>query len=168
MVSIVVSAEFRDVPNQMLHLTGTAIVVSRTPSSCRSPSGELGRSAIGAKWRFINGYATVILVCDNLNTHTIGGFYRSLSARTARRLVRRIRFCHTPKHGSWLNIAENELSSLTRQCVSGRRFGVLTTLQSEIAAWSNDVNNTQRGVDWQMKISDARYKLKSLYPKIRV
>ena len=70
---------------------------------------------------------------------------------------------HTPKHGSWLNIAENELSSLTRQCVSGRRVGVLASLQSEIAAWSRDVNTTQRGVDWQMKISDARCKLKSLY-----
>jgi len=112
--------------------------------------------------------SSVTLVCDNLNTHTIGAFYEAFSPERARRLVRRIRFCHTPKHGSWLNIAENELSSLTRQCVCGRRFGTLSELQSEIADWSNDVNNTQRGVDWQMKISDARYKLKSLYPKIRV
>lgn len=112
--------------------------------------------------------SSVTLVCDNLNTHTIGAFYEAFPPERARRLVRRIRFCHTPKHGSWLNIAENELSSLTRQCVSGRRFGILSELQSEIAAWSNDVNNTQRGVDWQMKISDARYKLKSLYPKISV
>ncbi|MGH7138917.1 MAG: IS630 family transposase [Pirellulales bacterium] len=110
----------------------------------------------------------VALVCDNLNTHTIGAFYEAFPPERARRLVRRIRLCHTPKHGSWLNIAENELSSLTRQCVSGRRFGILSELQSEIADWSDDVNNTQRGVDWQMKISDARYKLKSLYPKIRV
>lgn len=112
--------------------------------------------------------SSVTLVCDNLNTHTIGAFYEAFSPERARRLVRRIRFCHTPKHGSWLNIAENELSSLTRQCVSGRRFGILSQLQSEIADWSDDVNSTQRGVDWQMKISDARYKLKSLYPKIRV
>ena len=110
----------------------------------------------------------VTLVCDNLNTHTIGAFYEAFPPARARALVRRLRFCHTPKHGSWLNIAENELSSLTRQCVSGRRFGTLEILQSEIAAWSNDVNNTQRGVDWQMKIRDARCKLKSLYPKIRV
>jgi hypothetical protein len=81
---------------------------------------------------------------------------------------RRLHFCHTPKHGSWLNIAENELSSLTRQCVSGRRFSRLATLQSELAAWSTDVNTTQRGVDWQMKILDARGKLKSLYPKIKL
>ena len=110
----------------------------------------------------------VTLVCDNLNTHTIGAFYEAFPPQRARALVRRIRFCHTPKHGSWLNIAENELSSLTRQCVSGRRFGTQTTLQSEIAAWSNDVNHTQRGVDRKMKISDARCKLKSLYPKVRV
>jgi len=110
----------------------------------------------------------VILVCDNLNTHTAGAFYEAFSPPRARSLVQRIQFCHTPKHGSWLNIAENELSSMTRQCVSGRRFGTLPTLQSEIAAWSTDVNTTQRGVDWQMKINDARCKLKSLYPKIRM
>jgi hypothetical protein len=112
--------------------------------------------------------AGVTLVCDNLNTHTIGAFYEAFPPARARALVRRIRFCHTPKHGSWLNVAENELSSLTRQCVSGRRFGTLAELQSEIAAWSTDVNTLQRGVDWQMKISDARCKLKSLYPKIRL
>lgn len=110
----------------------------------------------------------VSLVCDNLNTHTMGAFYEAFPPARARDMVRRIRFCHTPKHGSWLNIAENELSSLTRQCVSGRRFGALPTLQSEIAAWSTDVNATQRGVDWQMKIRDARFKLKSLYPKIKL
>jgi hypothetical protein len=110
----------------------------------------------------------VILVCDNLNTHTRGAFYEVFRPLRARAIVRRLRFCHTPKHGSWLNIAENELSSLTRQCVAGRRFGTLAKLQTEIAAWSNDVNDTQRGVDWQMKINDARCKLKSLYPKIRV
>jgi hypothetical protein len=111
---------------------------------------------------------TVTLVCDNLNTHTLGAFYEAFPPARARAIARRIHFCHTPKHGSWLNIAENELSSLTRQCVSGRRFGELKTLQTEIAAWSSDVNDTQRGVDWQMRISDARSKLKSLYPKIRV
>jgi hypothetical protein len=110
----------------------------------------------------------IILVSDNLNTHTKGAFYEAFPPKRARALVRRIRFCHTPKHGSWLNIAENELSSLTRQCVSDLRFGKLANLQSAIAAWSSDVNDTQRGVDWQMKIGDARRKLKSLYPKIKV
>lgn len=110
----------------------------------------------------------VKLVCDNLNTHTKGAFYEAFPPQRARQLVRRIQFCHTPKHGSWLNIAENELSSMTRQCVSGRRFPDFTTLQQEIAAWSNDINDTQRGVDWQMKINDARCKLKSVYPKIKL
>jgi hypothetical protein len=110
----------------------------------------------------------VILVCDNLNTHTKGAFYEVFEPERARRLVRRIEFRHTPKHGSWLNIAENELSSLTRQCVSGRRFGDIPTLGGETSAWSTDVNNTQRGVDWQMKVDDARRKLKSVYPKIKL
>ena len=110
----------------------------------------------------------VILVCDNLNTHTKGAFYEAFEPERARQLVRRIKFCYTPKHGSWLNIAENELSSLTRQCVAGRRFGDTQTLSAETIAWSSDVNNTQRGVDWQMKIDDARCKLKSVYPKIKL
>ena len=83
-------------------------------------------------------------------------------------MVRRIEFYYTPKHGSWLNIAENELSSLTRQCVSDRRFGDVATLREETEAWSSDVNASQRGVDWQMKIGDARTKLKSVYPTIKV
>jgi hypothetical protein len=110
----------------------------------------------------------VILVCDNLNTHTKGAFYEAFEPERARQFVRRIEFRHTPKHGSWLNIAENELSSLTRQCVAGRRFGDVETLRAETAAWSTDVNATQRGVDWQMKIDDARCKLKSVYPKIKL
>jgi DDE superfamily endonuclease len=110
----------------------------------------------------------VTLVCDNLNTHTKGAFYETFETKRARSLVRRIDFCYTPKHGSWLNIAENELSSVTRQCVAGRRFGDVPTLRAEVEAWSNDVNTTQRGVDWQMKINDARRKLKSVYPKIKL
>lgn len=107
----------------------------------------------------------VILVCDNLNTHTKGAFYEAFDPARARELVRRIEFHQTPKHGSWLNIAENELSSLTRQCVDGRRFPDEQTLRDETTAWSTEVNATQRGVDWQMKIDDARIKLKSVYPR---
>lgn len=110
----------------------------------------------------------VILVCDNLNTHTKGAFYEAFEPERARQLVRRIEFRHTPKHGSWLNIAENELSSMTRQCVARRRFGDIETLRAETSAWSADVNHTQRGVDWQMKIDDVRCKLKSVYPKVRL
>ena len=108
----------------------------------------------------------IILVCDNLNTHTIGAFYEAFAPERARALVRRLEIRHTPKHGSWLNIAENELSSLTRQCVAGRRFGDIATLRQETAAWSTAINATQRGVDWQMKVQDTRCKLKSVYPKI--
>lgn len=109
----------------------------------------------------------VIVVCDNLNTHTAGAFYEAFPPERARALVRRIEFCYTPKHGSWLNVAENELSSLTRQCVASRRFSEIETLRTETAAWSTDVNAAQRGVDWQMKIDDARCKLKSVYPTIK-
>lgn len=110
----------------------------------------------------------VILVCDNLNTHTKGAFYEAFEPDRARQLARRVEFCYTPKHGSWLNIAENELSSVTRQCVAGRRFADAAALREETSAWSTDVNDTQRGVDWQMKIDDARCKLKSVYPKIKL
>jgi len=108
----------------------------------------------------------VALVCDNLNTHTPGAFYEVFRPEQARGYLRRLEFCYTPKHGSWLNIAENELSCLTRQCLRGRRIGELAILRQEIAAWSSDVTATQRGVDWQLKIDDARCKLKSVYPKI--
>ena len=112
--------------------------------------------------------ARVILTCDNLNTHTKGAFYETFEPERARQLVRRIQFCYTPKHGSWLNVAENELSAMTRQCVQGRRFGDIETLRAEIAAWATDINNIQRGVDWQMKVEDARVKLTSIYPRIKL
>jgi hypothetical protein len=110
----------------------------------------------------------IILVCDQLNTHTKGAFYEVFEPQKARQLVQRIGFCYTPKHGSWLNIAENELSSMTRQCIANKRFGDIETLREATAAWATDVNNTQRGVDWQMKIDDARCKLTSVYPKIKL
>lgn len=110
----------------------------------------------------------MILVCDQLNTHTKGAFYEVFEPERARQLVQRIEFCYTPKHGSWLNIAENELSSLTRQCVADERFGDIETLHQATAAWASDINSTQRGVDWQMKIDDARCKLTSVYPKIKL
>jgi hypothetical protein len=110
----------------------------------------------------------VSLVSDNLNTHTKGAFYEVFSPAKARAYVKRIDFRYTPKHGSWLNIAENELSSMTRQCVSGRRFESIKTLQTEMKHWSAHSNKKQRGVDWHFKVKDARKKLKSLYPKIKI
>ena len=109
----------------------------------------------------------VILVCDNLNTHTRGAFYEAFSAEKARRLVKKLEFRYTPKHGSWLNISENELSSMTRQCLKDRKIGDIETLLKEVQSWSVYQNSNQRGVDWQFKVDDARTKLKSLYPKIK-
>ena len=107
----------------------------------------------------------VILVCDNLNTHTPGAFYEAFPPDEARGLLRRLEFRYTPKHGSWLNIAENELSALTRQCIGVRRIADLEILCQEIQSWATARNEKQRGVDWQFKIDDARVKLRSLYPK---
>lgn len=109
----------------------------------------------------------VTLVLDNLNTHTKGAFYEAFEPEQARAYLKRIEFCYTPKHGSWLNVAECELSCLTSQCLGDRRIGELDKLQTEIAAWSEKTNAKQRGVDWQFKIDDARCKLKRLYPIIK-
>jgi hypothetical protein len=110
----------------------------------------------------------VILVCDNLNPHTKGAFYEAFEPQKARQTVRRLEFCQTPKHGSWLNIAENELSSMTRQCLKDRRFATTEVLRSETTAWHQCSNARQRGVDWQFKVGDARIKLRLVYPKIIV
>lgn len=111
---------------------------------------------------------TVTLVNDNLNTHTKGAFYEAFPAEQAREYVRRLNIVHTPKHGSWLNVAECELSCMTSQCIADRRIGELEILQSEIKAWSDKTNTKQRGIDWHFTVENARTKLKTLYPKIKV
>src|ERR1700728_436384 len=98
----------------------------------------------------------VTLVCDNLNTHTKGAFYEAFEPERARAYVQRIDFRYTPKHGSWLNVAECEMSYLRSQSLRGRRIGELTDLQTEIAIWSDKTNVKQRGVDWQFRIENAR------------
>lgn len=110
---------------------------------------------------------SVTLVSDNLNTHTKGAFYEAFPAEQARDYVRRLKFAHTPKHGSWLNIAECELSCLTSQCLAGRRIGEIEVLQTEIGTWSEKTTAKQRGIDWHFQVDDARTKLKKLYPKIK-
>ncbi|TWT82408.1 hypothetical protein CA13_38710 [Planctomycetes bacterium CA13] len=105
---------------------------------------------------------------ETISTHTIGAFYEVFEPERARSLVRRIEFHYTPKHGCWLNITENALSSMTRQCVARRRIGNLTMLESETHASVCDVNETQRAVHWQMKIDDAWMKPTSVYPKIKL
>jgi hypothetical protein len=111
---------------------------------------------------------TITLISDNLNTHTKGAFYEAFPADQARDYVRRVQFIHTPKHGSWLNVAECELSCLTSQCLAGRRIGEHELLQSEIQTWSHKTNTKQRGIDWQFTVENARTKLKKLYPKMKV
>ena len=105
----------------------------------------------------------VVLVMDNLNTHTIASLYEAFEPAKAFTLAQRLEIHHTPKHGSWLNIAEIELSTLTRQCLD-RRISDLATLNTELAAWQRNANNRQRQVDWQFTTTDARIKLRNLYP----
>lgn len=109
----------------------------------------------------------VILVCDNLNTHAIGSFYEAFEPAVARRLVTRLEIHPTPKHGSWLNVAECELSVLSRQCLRGR-LGAVGTLRDRVRRWEADRNQRQCGVQWQFTTNDARIKLKRLYPQIQL
>jgi len=106
---------------------------------------------------------TVVLVMDNLNTHTIGSLYEAFDPATAFTLAQRLEIHHTPRHGSWLNIAEIELSALTRQRLD-RRITDLDTLNTELAAWQPATNTDQRQVQWQFTTADARIKLRHLYP----
>lgn len=108
---------------------------------------------------------TVILVCDQLNIHKLASLYEAFPPATARRLVERLEIHHTPKHGSWLNIAENELSALTRQCLD-RRIPDRHSLERETTAWYTQRNQSQKSVDWQFTTTDARIRLKRLYPQI--
>ena len=108
----------------------------------------------------------VRLVCDNLNTHGIGSLYEAFPPEKARELVNRLEIHYTPKHGSWLNIAEIELSALTGQCLD-RRIPDIETLRNETRAWEKRRNARQKGVDWQFTTQNARIKLKRLYPQLQ-
>jgi recombinational DNA repair ATPase RecF len=103
---------------------------------------------------------------DNLNTHNISSLYEAFAPEEAFRLAQRLEIHHTPKHGSWLNIAESELSALGRQCLGTRRIDSMEKLNAEMTAWHQDRNDMQSGVDWQFTTKDARIKLKRLYPAI--
>ena len=107
----------------------------------------------------------IILVMDNLNTHAISSLYKAFPAPEARRIARRLEIHYTPKHGSWLNIAEIELNAMTRQCLA-RRIENLDDLNRELRAWEQERNAETRTVNWHFKSGDAREKLKSLYPKL--
>jgi hypothetical protein len=105
------------------------------------------------------------LVMDNLNTHVISSFYEAFEPKKARELVKKIEIHYTPKHGSWLNIAEIAISVLSKQCLN-RRIPTLEMLNSEIATWENWSNAQTKKINWQFTTDDARIKLKTLYPVI--
>jgi len=105
------------------------------------------------------------LVMDNLNTHSIASLYETFPPSEARRLAERLEIHYTPKHGSWLNMAEIELSVLKGQCLD-RRIPDMATMQAEVAEWEKDRNTSTKIINWQFNSSDARIKLKRLYPKL--
>ncbi len=105
----------------------------------------------------------IVLVMDNLNTHVISSLYQAFPAPVALTLAKRLEIHYTPKHGSWLNIAEIELSALSLQCLS-RRIDTLTALSNEISAWQTDRNLSIKSVNWQFTTENARVKLHGLYP----
>ena len=105
-------------------------------------------------------------MCDNLNTHHLASLYQGYEPAEALRIARRLELVHTPKHGSWLNVAESELSVLTRQCLEGR-IPERSMVTEEARVWGHERNAKQVGVDWQFTTADARVKLKHLYPKVR-
>lgn len=109
----------------------------------------------------------IVVVMDNLNTHSPASFYEAFEPEEARRLATRFEFHHTPKHGSWLNIAEIELSVLGRQCLAGR-IPNSEILTFEVSAWEKERNASVVKVRWQFSTADARIKLAHLYPRIQV
>jgi len=108
----------------------------------------------------------VVLVWDNLNTHTPASLYKAFPPAEARRLLDRLEIHYTPKHGSWLDMAEIELSVFTKQCLT-RRISDIETLRREAKAWAERRNTAQTGVDWHFTAADARIKLKRLYPQLK-
>lgn len=109
----------------------------------------------------------ITLVMDNLNTHRMSCLYGAFEPAEARRIIEKIEVVHTPKHGSWLNMAECELSVLDKQCL-GERIGDEPRLRDTVSTWNKDRNNKSKKIDWQFETADARIKLRRLYPKIQM
>lgn len=107
----------------------------------------------------------IILVMDNLNTHCLGSLYKRFEPQEAKRIRDRLEIHYTPKHGSWLDMAEIELNAMTRQCLK-RRIEDIEVLRSELSAWKKDRNDADAKIKWQFTTDDARTKLISLYPKL--
>ena len=122
------------------------------------------------KWLLDEQYPNakkVVLVMDNLNTHGTHSFYDTFFSEEAFSLSQRLEIHYTPKHGSWLNIAENKLSAMTIQCLGKRRIPSITTLNNELYAWHIKRNKNQKSVVWQFTAADARIKLFHLYPDVK-
>ena len=109
----------------------------------------------------------ITLVMDNLNTHRMSSLYEAFEPAEARRLIEKIQVIHTPKHGSWLNMAECDLSVLEKQAL-GERIGDEATLRGRVNCWEEDRNNRTKRIDWQFTTRDARIKLRRLYPQIQL
>lgn len=107
----------------------------------------------------------ITIVMDNLSTHTPGALYEVFQPKEAKRIWDRFEFVYTPKHGSWLNVAEIELNVLMNQCL-GRRIADVQTVKREVAAWQEYRNNKESKINWRFKAEDARIKLKRLYPNL--
>ena len=123
------------------------------------------------KWLLDEQYPTakkVVFVMDNLNTHGIHSLYDTFAPHEAFRLSQRLEIHYTPKHGSWLNIAEIELSALSVQCLAQRRISSIHFLNYELFAWHSIRNHSQKSVDWQFSTDDARIKLRHLYPIVNI
>lgn len=113
------------------------------------------------------GAESITLVCDQLNTHGLASLYQAFPPAEALRLAKKLTLVHSPKHGSWLNMAEPELSVLSRQCLD-RRIAQQSILVREAQRWAADRNARQLGIDWQFRTNDARLKLKHLYPNVQM
>ena len=130
-----------------------------------------GGFSSGHWWGILGGrrgyaHATKVrLVMDNLNTHSIASLYETFEPKEARRLAERLDIHYTPKHGSWLNMAESELGVLKGQCLNCR-IPDMVSMQTQVAAWNKNRNSSAKKISWQFTTSDARIKLKRLYPNL--
>jgi hypothetical protein len=138
-------------------------------SACAEPHRTSLDWAHKIKWLLTEQYPKakkVVIVMDNLNTHSIASLYKAFPPEEAYLLASRLEIHFTPKHGSWLNIAEIELSALSIQCLGDRRIPSINALNRELASWYTSRNTTQKGVQWHLTTADARIKLKRLYPVV--
>ena len=155
--------------------TGSIFIFTEPLAGWRNATAEPSRTRIDwahkIKWLLSEQYPKakkVLLVMDNLNTHSTASLYKAFPPEEAFQLAKRLEIHYTPKHGSWLNIAEIELSSLSIQCLGDRRIPTIDALNKELESWHTARNASQKGVDWQFKTSDVRIKLKHLYPIVEM